>query len=251
MPLGLFSSPAAAERGDLDSPDAWLATTRQIDHQHPEVFATARRLTAGIDEPRERAKRIHDFVRDEIRFGWSGDFFKPKASEVLSARRGYCTPKATLFIALLRAAGIPARQQFCDIPAGILRGFTSPGAWVDHSYTEVWLGGRWIALDSYVIDRALHATAVKTLQVEGRDHGYGVHLAGSVEWDGAGDAFVQFTPAMRTGARLHGAKADSADFFATADARFPPTLFNRVVIPLALGGTTKKVDRFRDSTARK
>ena len=38
-----------------------------------------------------------------------------RASEVLRAKVGYCNTKATLFIALLRAAGVPARQHFVDL----------------------------------------------------------------------------------------------------------------------------------------
>ena len=88
---------------------AFLAPSKYINFEHPEVAALARVL-AG-DAPSESAvvRRCFEFVRDEIRH--SSDFkLNPvtrKASDVLRHRTGYCYAKSHLLAALLRANGVP------------------------------------------------------------------------------------------------------------------------------------------------
>ena len=56
----------------------------------------------------ERLKSIYLFVRDEIQFGYNVDDGVP-ASRVLADGYGQCNTKGTLFMALLRACGVPCR----------------------------------------------------------------------------------------------------------------------------------------------
>ncbi|MEM1448895.1 MAG: transglutaminase-like domain-containing protein [Planctomycetota bacterium] len=173
-------------------PDAFLAPTDVIDADHPRIQELARELTAGATDDRTRAVRLHDFVRDEVRFGFQPRFYAVRASEVLAGGVGYCNTKSSLFIALLRAAGVPARARFVEIDAGILRGIVDPGtAYVDHSFTEVWLNERWVRTDSYIVDPALAESARARLAAEGRAFGYGVHVDGTGSWDGFEDAYGQ------------------------------------------------------------
>jgi len=173
--------------------EANLGATELIDTGHPMIQATAARLTAGLHSDQEKAVAIHDFVRDEISYGFSSKFYDQKASEVLRKRRGFCNTKGALFIALLRAAKIPARQHFVDISPEILRGLLDPGTeWLDHSYTEVWLGGEWIAVDSYIVDPAMFHAGIKRVREEKLLCGYGAHRYGNLSWDGRSDNFSQF-----------------------------------------------------------
>ena len=141
LPLIIQATPRKAAASS--PPGAFLESTEYIDHEHPEIRKLVRRLTANAADDRKRAVAIHDFVRDEIRFGFSGDFYDQRASAVLAGGRRFCNTKSTLFVALLRAAGIPARQRFVDIDADILHGLVDTGgAYVDHSYAEVYLPER-------------------------------------------------------------------------------------------------------------
>ena len=107
-----------------------------------DVAATAARITQGLPTERQRAVAIHDFVRDQVKFGFTGRFYAMTAADVLGAGRGYCNTKSTLFVDLLRAAGLQARQQFVDIDASVLHGLVDPGTpWVDHSDVEVRIDG--------------------------------------------------------------------------------------------------------------
>ena len=56
----------------------------------------------------QRIREIYDFVRNEILFGYNVRDDLP-ASRVLSDGYGQCNTKGTLFMALLRADGIPCR----------------------------------------------------------------------------------------------------------------------------------------------
>ncbi|MCZ4120517.1 transglutaminase-like domain-containing protein [Streptomyces sp. H39-S7] len=94
-----------------DVPDhaAYLAADDVIDHGHPLVRETARRLRAATDGPHDYARAAFDFVRDTI--AHSGDADDPRvtwrASDVLRLRTGICHAKSHALTALLRAEAIP------------------------------------------------------------------------------------------------------------------------------------------------
>eukprot|EP01023_Acetabularia_acetabulum_P015933 TRINITY_DN17838_c0_g1_i2.p3 TRINITY_DN17838_c0_g1~~TRINITY_DN17838_c0_g1_i2.p3 ORF type:complete len:128 (-),score=18.16 TRINITY_DN17838_c0_g1_i2:439-822(-) len=116
----------------------YLKTTVVINHNHATIKNTANKLCNGLNTNIQKAVAIHNFVRDQIQFGWSGKFYAQSASEVLSGGVGYCNTKSTLFTALLRSQNIPARIHYVDINSDVLRGFVDGVTpYVDHSYTEV------------------------------------------------------------------------------------------------------------------
>lgn len=242
----VLDSRGAAAEGPMQE---WLAPTPWIESEAPEIRALAARLTADAGSPREAAVRLHDYVRDEVRFGWTRRFYRMTAREVLGARIGYCNTKATLFVALLRAAGIPARQHFVDLTSQVLAGLVDTGGpYVDHSYTEVFLDGTWRRVDSYVVDRALFERARAALAADGRRIGLGVHVAGTVDWDGRGDAFVQMVddgtvPGLV--ARDHGVFADTRAFYAAVAGRDELAGARRLLIPLLIGTATARADALR------
>ncbi|MBT5927773.1 MAG: transglutaminase family protein [Verrucomicrobia bacterium] len=88
----------------------YLASSKYIDWNHPDIQVEARRLSESISDEVDLVKACFEFVRDEIRHSW--DFqLNPvtcKASEVLLHRTGYCYSKSHLLAALLRANRIPA-----------------------------------------------------------------------------------------------------------------------------------------------
>lgn len=214
--MALMINPAYAQPLE-ENRARYLASTSYIDIGAPSIQRLATRLTSGVVDDRARALAIFRFVRDEIRFGFSAGFYDQKASTVLSNGIGFCNTKSTLFVALLRAAGIPARQVFVDIDAGILFGLLDPGTpFVDHSYTEVLLDGRWIATDAYIVDTPLFRAAKSRLRREGRVLGYGVHVNGTNEWDGRRPSFAQYNNdgTVRLGSRKAQVFNDVGDFYA-------------------------------------
>ena len=171
----------------------YLRSTKYIDCDSLEIVKLANSLAVSSTTPTDTAIRIHNFVRDNVRFGFGSGFYDQKASMVLELGVGFCNTKGTLFIALLRAAGIPARQHFVDINASILTPFVDPGTeLVDHSYTEVFLEEQWHKVDSYIVDAKLFSNAKKRLLVERKTIGYGIHRNGDFTWDGQSNRFSQF-----------------------------------------------------------
>ena len=167
--LGACATATPATPQPSDNPADWIGRTPHINSDHPQVRAKAAALTNGRGTDRQKARAIFEFVRDEVKFGFTRGFWDNTASDVLASRTGYCNTKSTLFVALLRAVDIPARQVFVDIDRSVLHGILDPGTpYVDHSYVEVLLDGAWIATDAYIVDKALFTPAQARAESEGR-----------------------------------------------------------------------------------
>ncbi len=249
MVSALSSNPSYAQNDQ----QRYLQSTTFINTGHPSIVKKTASLTATAATDREKAVRIHNFVRDNITFGWHGKFYKQKASEVLRAGIGFCNTKGTLFVTMLRAAGIPARQRFVNINTRIVRDFISPGtSYVDHSYTEVFLDERWIAVDSYIVDTALFEAARAKLVAENRLLGYGIHRNGTVNWDGKSDAFSQF---LNDGSVAdlttsdYGVYPDIIAFYADGKGINKLNAMTSVFIRLAVGGANRKIAGVRASAS--
>jgi hypothetical protein len=167
------------------------------------IEALAARLTSGLDSQRTMAVRIHDYVRDDIAFGFTPQHDRATPEQTLAAGVGHTIPKTALFVALLRAVGLRAYPHFVTIDHEILRGVFPNDAhrllpWeVPHCYAEVEIEDEWWQVDSYALDRVLWRAAVARLAREGDLLGYGAHGFGTCRWDGTGDAFAQLaTPDM-------------------------------------------------------
>ncbi len=108
-------------------------------------------------EPRERARQIYLYVRDEIPFGYNEKDALP-ASKVLADGYGQCNTKTILLMALLRAAGIPSRFHGATIHKRLQKGVVTGLAYriapddIVHSWAEIEVDGRWIALEGVILD---------------------------------------------------------------------------------------------------
>lgn len=125
-------------------------------------------------------KAIYNFVRDEILFGYNVDDSIP-ASQVLSDGYGQCNTKGTLFMALLRACGIPCRVHGFTIDKklqkGAMTGFVYKSAPknVFHSWVEVYFEEQWYELEAFILDKAyLTKLQEKNSDCIGAFCGYGV-----------------------------------------------------------------------------
>ncbi|RZJ04634.1 MAG: transglutaminase domain-containing protein [Haliea sp.] len=126
-------------------------------------------------------------------FGCVAGFDHVPAGAVLRIGRGDCHTKGTLFVAMLRSLGIPARLRFVTLPGAFLKGIVdSPYDTITHAIGEVWLQGAWVRTDTYVADSILEAQASQLLRQQGRRLGWGMHVQGSHYWDGKRHAHAQF-----------------------------------------------------------
>jgi hypothetical protein len=169
----------------------WLRATRQLDTMSSRITKLVQSATGQLSDERSKAVALHDRVKTLL-FGCSPDYSKLTASQVLDIGMGDCFTKGMLFVALLRAAQIPARLRFVSLPTAFLRGIIeTEEATIMHAMAEVYLQGQWIVTDSYVPDHLLQAAARLKLRQEGKQLGYGIHSLGSQKWDGLQDASAQ------------------------------------------------------------
>ncbi len=228
-----------------------LAPTKMVQSDHPDIIALVRRVAPDDLPQNEKARRIFNFVRDEIKFGFGPRFYDLTASHIAGLRRGYCNTKGTLIVAMLRAASIPARQVFVDIDASILSGIVDPGTpFVDHSYVEILLGETWLATDAYIVDSRLFAAAQKRLKAEGKSLGYGVHNLGTKVFDETKQTFSQFVanrvPALST--QNYGVHADVEAFYeATPETWNRLTVFTRLAFPVFAASANRNAENIRNS----
>jgi len=123
----------------------WRVPSRGVESDAPEIIALAEEITRGLTTPVEKARAIHDWVARNVAydvekartraFAW-GD----GALKTLDTRTGVCQDYAYLTAALLRAVGIKARVAIGMGKSGFF--------WIDHAWTEAWVGDRWLVMDT-------------------------------------------------------------------------------------------------------
>ncbi len=127
----------------------FLAPTRFIDSDHPDVIAFAKKATLGATTENERAARLFVAVREALRYDPYTLTLEPddyRASNILTRTSAYCIPKAVVLCAVARASGIPCRLGFADVKnhlssEKLLRVLGSDVfAW--HGYAELWIDGK-------------------------------------------------------------------------------------------------------------
>jgi hypothetical protein len=191
------------------------------DYKNPLVEAKAAELTSRKTTQLEKLESIFNFMRDEIKFGFPPKWDKVKASETIGYKVGYCNTKATLFVALCRAVGIPARLHYGLVNIEILRGIVPSFALIflpkkgSHAWTDVQIGGEWKHIDSYVVDKSLHEQAQQKLQDRSRSIGYSIAMINgktSCDFNFGEKGFSQMGAVVED----HGAWDDASEYFATS-----------------------------------
>jgi transglutaminase-like putative cysteine protease len=128
--LAMAAAPSAPRAGQAAADPAADTTppnprdcepTRLIDSDHPAIAGLAAALSSGAGSDRERAVRIHDAVRDRVRFGIAPAFYAMRAGEVFQEGVGCSNTKTTPFAALLRSAGIATRIGAVELSAASAR----------------------------------------------------------------------------------------------------------------------------------
>lgn len=168
------------------NPDDDAATTRvfeapgeYVDSEHPDIRTYAAELASAAADPTGAARAVYDFVRD---LPYEAEDFEDldtyRASRVLAAGHGYCVSKASLFTALARATGIPARLAFADVRNHLasprLRQAMGTDTFAWHGYAEVRLAQRWVKVSPTFDPVTCRRAGVLPL-----------------EWDGVSDALLQ------------------------------------------------------------
>ena len=220
------------------------------DFTAPSVQDKARELTRDAKSPRDKLARLFLFVRDGIAFGFppEGDFVR--ASETLERGLGQCNTKATLLLALCKAAGLSARIHFSLISREIQKGFFTGIAYrllpreLSHSWIEVEIDGQWRRIDTFINDLALFDAAKAEVRRRGWQTGFSVALKdgeASAELDLEHEAFQQ----MQAVTDDHGSWDDPADYYASPLYRNRPGALRLWVYRRMIAGINRRVEARR------
>jgi hypothetical protein len=220
------------------------------DYDHPLVRETALRVTAGETAIRGKLEKLFYFVRDEIAFGFPADGDLVQASETLRLGVGQCNTKGTLFLALCKASGIPARLHFSLIRKEIQRGLFNGIAYrlmpplISHAWLEVLVDGQWRRLDSYINDRRFYEAGKAALRACGWDTGFSVACSGgepSAEFNLDEERFVQMDAVVED----QGVWDEPGDYYASPAYRNRPGALRLLMYRLLVDRINRTVQRLR------
>ena len=224
-------------------PKVHLRATALCDVDHPAIRKRATTLVHGAETPKDAALRIFGFVRDAIPFDATLDIWE-KASETLVKRvSDYCN-KVNLQVALLRAAGIPARCHLAEVEKEVLQPFIprfiynrlpSP---VGHFWCECHLGERWIACEA-LFDKPLHRGMLRSNLVSQEQ-------IPSIDWDGERD-LVLFQPWLVNDEGPYAALDDILASPMISEAGMPPKILCKLFDPIPMFLSRRRTDSIRRS----
>ncbi len=153
----------------------FLAAGEFVDSSAPQVIAFTKDATQGESDADAAILRLYTAVRDGIIYDPYVSLSDPanyRASSVLAAGRGFCIGKSALLAAGARAIGVPARVGYADVRNHLtsrrLYDLVKTDTFMWHSYTELYLSGRWVKATP-AFDRALCERAgLKPLDFDGQ-----------------------------------------------------------------------------------
>lgn len=180
--------------------ERYLAVTPMLDFKSSAIVELIKERGWYNLAEYEKIKEIYNFVRDEIAFGYNinDDIC---ASRVLHDGYGQCNTKGTLFMALLRAVGVPCRIHGFTIDKKLQKGAMTGIVYkfapknIFHSWVEVLYGGNWRQLEGFILDKVYLSNLQQLFSsCNGAFCGYGVAVDDfknpPVDWNG-GNTYIQ------------------------------------------------------------
>ena len=245
LPSTTLSKPAA------ENAHHWLGSTSLLDLTDPKIRIQALRLTQLATSDTLKAVCIHNFIKS-LPFGCVAAIDYVSAAGVLRAGRGDCHTKGTLFVALLRAVGIPARLRFVTLSNVFLNGIVnSSQGTITHAIGEVFLSARWVQTDTYVNDDLFEGSALLRLQEQGSKLGLGIHVNADRNWNGLKNTHARYceTDPVSLPLRDLGVAHDPQYFYsARSNQEFERGWFTRVKWMLAAPLANRRVEKIRVAT---
>lgn len=207
-------------------PEKYLAATPLCNWNHRDIRRKTQEITAGASSPAEKARQIFYFVRDNIRFSLA--YSRSTACQTLHKGYGECGTKTNLQVALLRAAGIPARYHWAAARREILAGLVAEFVYrqlpptVSHFWCECWLHGRWLACEA-LLDRPLYEGMLQAGLVSRAE-------IPTIDWDGQTELVLLRSWLTRDRGTLPTYEA-VLDGLQTSEEGMPPLWLERLIAP--------------------
>jgi transglutaminase-like putative cysteine protease len=133
----------------------FIRETKFCDLTSPNIQKIAQEITKSGVSDSEKSESLFYWIKENIKFEFG--YWGIKASNVLNRKRGMCTNKANLLIALLRLVKIPAgygilkvntKEFYHELMCPIFGKLVSPIT--THVYVGLFLNDRWIRCDPSV-----------------------------------------------------------------------------------------------------
>lgn len=113
--------------------EAWISPSFYIDSDNDSIVSKAAEITNGLSSNIEKAKALQQFVIQYLELNIYKDSFLEKASSTFELGYGTCMNFSRLFVALCRAAGIPARTIW-----GVVYGYNDDNIYdYHHQWAEI------------------------------------------------------------------------------------------------------------------
>jgi hypothetical protein len=142
-------------KSEIPKPEAdVLGTSHYIDHQQRSVLEATNQAVGSETDPWRKALRIEKWLKSRLRNDASAEL--ESASRTLQTMRGDCRHHAMALTAMARAAGIPARTAI-----GLLYVYRDGPKLGFHMWSEVYIDGKWLGLDSTLGRGAVSGTHLK------------------------------------------------------------------------------------------
>jgi hypothetical protein len=176
-----------------DDPRPWLGRSALTDPEDPKLRLRVHALTQLCKTDREKALALYGYVK-RLPLARRIKTRPHTAREVYDFGRGDAPEKATLLVAMLRIAQLPARVRYVALRGDILRGIGAGVSQALRPIVELWVGDRWLRTDTFIFDPACMAAARQRLRDRGWEWGYGIHVNGHMVWNGHDDAYLGGVP---------------------------------------------------------
>lgn len=151
---GQLSPTAEGQATDAAAPEEYLRSNHTLCSDDARVKQLARQAVGAEKDPWRKAIRIENWVCKNLRNKNFTEAFAT-ADQVARSLEGDCTEHAVLAAAMCRAVGIPSRTVIglVHLPTQQAMGY--------HMWIEVWIGGKWYALDPTLGQGRVGAAHVK------------------------------------------------------------------------------------------
>jgi Transglutaminase-like superfamily len=150
---------ARLESGEPEKPgqEDYLRPSATVTSRHPAISRLGQQITEHASSRAEKIEALVAWMRSNIQQEAVDAF---SAMDVLETRKAECQGHSYLYAALARSVGIPTR-----VVNGLV--YSKPhGGFLYHTWTESWVGGRWLPVDPTFGQVGADATHVKLIEGE-------------------------------------------------------------------------------------
>ncbi len=225
--------------------EPYLAATNLCDWKNPAVRARTAEIVAGTGAPREKAVRIFYYVRDHIRFSLA--YSRSKASQTLKRGYGECGAKTNLQVAMLRAAGVPARYRWVEAQSVVLKHLIADFVYrqmpptASHFWCECFLDGKWVSCEA-LLDKALYEGMLQAGLVTREK-------IATIDWDGEHN-LVLLQPWITQERGTLASYDDAIDALKASEEGMPPLWLEKIIAPWFYPLNLRNTEKLRDLARR-